>query len=179
MCKVNHKEVIIVLVVAVCLGSMNVMAEEIHDSIADTINKRVAALERRVEELTVKVGKLEQMIQLLQGKKIEDGTAFAAKELDYSKFKWLNITHWTVSNRNTGAIIGYEMKGEVTNETGKDFSLVFFNLTLYDISGKVIGSNSFMISGLRNGQTKPFDVTVYGVDSNKIWDWKLEYDRGY
>lgn len=146
-------------------------------------DERIAAIEQQVKDLAARVEKLERLISLLQAK-LDTGTGQPTQVApptgpDYTKFKWANITHWTVTNRQTGAVIGYTMKGEVTNETGRDFSYVTFSLTLYDVTGKVIGSGSFSLTGLRNGQTKPFEVTVYGVDPNKIWDWNLEYDRGF
>jgi len=94
-------------------------------------------------------------------------------------FLFENVTIWKLYKRDTGAVLGTELKGEVINQSGVSYNYgTWFQVTLYGHTGGVSGSKSFMLFGLRDGQRKSFEVTIYGVDPSDIRDWKIEFDRG-
>jgi len=77
-------------------------------------------------------------------------------------FLFENVTIWKLYKRDTGAVLGTELKGEVINQSGVSYNYgTWFQVTLYGHTGGVSGSKSFMLFGLRDGQTKSFDVTFY------------------
>ncbi|MBA7666408.1 hypothetical protein ES703_74488 [subsurface metagenome] len=94
-------------------------------------------------------------------------------------FLFENVTVWKVFKRDTGAVLGTELKGEVINQSGVSYNYsTWFQVTLYDRTGGVLGSKSFMLFGLRDGQRKPFEVTIYGADPADVQNWKIGFDRG-
>jgi len=94
-------------------------------------------------------------------------------------FLFENVTTWKVFSRDTGVTLGTKLKGEVINQSGVTYEYsAEFQVTLYGLSGGVAGSRSFRLFGLRDGQKKPFEVTIYGPDPDDVFNWKIEFDRG-
>lgn len=94
-------------------------------------------------------------------------------------FIFENVTVWEVFKRDTGAILGTKLKGEVINQSGVTYKYTTrFQVTLYNRTGGVLGSGSFTLFGLRDSQRKSFEVTIYGADPADVKNWKIEFDRG-
>jgi len=59
------------------------------------------------------------------------------------------------------------VKGEVQNESGKDYSAVSFRVVLF-IRTVAVANMVFVINGLRHGQTRIFEVQIGELEYAKI-----------
>lgn len=59
------------------------------------------------------------------------------------------------------------VKGEVQNESGRDYSAVSFRVVLF-IRTVAVANMVFVINGMRNGQTRPFEVQIGELEYSKI-----------
>ncbi len=143
---------------------------------------RLSNLEKRIESLEEKVESLLDFIPALieaSPPVTSGGSKSEVKQsgggvLESGAFLFKSVT---MSSSFDGIV---NLKGEVLNQSGITHdSLVFFQVTLYNNDTGVIGSQSFLLSGLKDGQTKSFDVAVLGVDLDDIYDWKIEFDKGF
>ncbi|KXS45554.1 MAG: hypothetical protein AWU54_290 [Candidatus Frackibacter sp. T328-2] len=75
---------------------------------------------------------------------------------------------------------GDEIKilGEMTNNSGKDYDLIQFTITLYDFSDEILEAEEFFISNLNNEETKTFKKTIYKDYSTYHHDFKIQFDDG-
>jgi len=74
--------------------------------------------------------------------------------------------------------IGTEMIGEMSNFSGKDYSSVIFDVSIYDVDGKLIAISSAAILNFPHGSTKSF--TVYFMENlPSNVQYKIQYELGY
>ena len=79
---------------------------------------------------------------------------------------------------------GAELRGDITNNTTKDWFLVDFKVELYDKSGRKYEDN-FYISSIEKGETKSIDKTFYSFPKNlssstyKIYFVSGKYETSY
>jgi hypothetical protein len=69
-------------------------------------------------------------------------------------------------------------KGEIQNGSSRDFQFVLFNVEVLDSKDKVIGSSSAYVMDLPVGASRPFEVTIYGVNANDISRYIIKYVKG-
>ena len=74
--------------------------------------------------------------------------------------------------------IGTEMIGEMSNFSGKDYSYVMFVVSVYDVDGKLIETNSALISNFPHGSTKSFTVYFTETLPSDV-QYKIQYELGY
>ncbi len=145
------------------------------------IETRVSVLEKRIESLETKIESLldfvlafiESQPPVANGKVKSEAEQSDSGTLDSEPFLFDNVT---LSSRVSGIV---DLKGEVLNQSGVTYnSLVFLQVTLYNSDNGVIGSEAFSLLGLKDGQAKSFDVAVFGVNLDDIYEWKIEFDKG-
>jgi len=145
------------------------------------IETRLSDLEKRIESLETKIESLLDFVLVfieshppatnVKAKLEAEQPDSGIPELE--PFLFDNVT---ISSRVNGIV---DLKGEVLNQSGVTYSYAaYFQATLYDSDDGVIGSQSFSLLGLKDGQTKSFDVAVLGVNLDDIYDWKIEFDKG-
>jgi len=94
-------------------------------------------------------------------------------------FLFENIEIWKISRVRSGAILGTEITGEIVNQSGVNYvSHAWFRVTLYGSQGEVLGGREFTTFDLKDGQRKKFEAEFYNVESNRVSDYKIEFDRG-
>lgn len=69
--------------------------------------------------------------------------------------------------------------GELTNDSGKDYSTISFVMSLYDKEGKLLGSNYIILSNFLNGQTKTFDTVILDTDYSSVAKYKIQFENGF
>lgn len=138
----------------------------------------VQELLARVEALEERVHRLEQELQAYEYQPVS--LQPRAQLRPRQPFSFDKVSAWSVYDPSRRAEVGILLRGEVTNQSGRDYGTsAHFTLTLYDVEGRVIGSDTFRIAGLRHQQTKPFESgIVTGVDPRDIWEYRLDFDRG-
>lgn len=74
------------------------------------------------------------------------------------------------------------VKREVSNESGKDYNVVSFRMVLF-IRTIPVANAAFVVNGLRNGQTRIFEVQIgeleYGKIGRDISKFDLYAESGY
>lgn len=164
----------LVIVVMVLVLSPTIQASSDIETRLSVLEKRIESLETRIESLLDFVLVLiESQPPVANGKAKSEAEQSDSGTLESESFLFDNVT---LSSRLSGIV---DLKGEVLNQSGVTYnSLVLLQVTLYNSDNGVIGSKAFSLFGLKDGQTKSFDVAVFGVDLGDIFDWKIEFDKG-
>lgn len=68
--------------------------------------------------------------------------------------------------------------GEVTNRSGKSYSVANFTVTLYDKKGKLLDTGHAIVSNLENGQTKSFEAPFTNVTTSEIDKYRIQFENG-
>ena len=68
--------------------------------------------------------------------------------------------------------------GEVTNKSGKDYTLANFGVSLYDEDGRLLDTGAAIVSNLANGQTKSFEAMFLGIQSSEVDKYKIDFENG-
>ena len=68
--------------------------------------------------------------------------------------------------------------GEVTNKSGRGYSVANFAITLFDKNGKLLDTAYGNVSNLANGATKKFEIPLVGVWGDEIGRYKIEFKNG-
>lgn len=71
-----------------------------------------------------------------------------------------------------------EIMGEMTNNSGKDYEIAYFIITLYEFSDEILNTDDIFISNFNDGQTKTFETTIYGDYSKYHDDFKVQFEDG-
>ncbi len=76
--------------------------------------------------------------------------------------------------------VGYiKVIGEMTNNSGKDYLLAHFRISVYDEDDNLLESELIIISNFSNGQTKTFEGYIYtDYDLSQMSKYKIEFDSG-
>jgi hypothetical protein len=69
--------------------------------------------------------------------------------------------------------------GEVTNKSGRGYSMANLRVTLYDNNGKLIDTGNAIVSNIANGQTKSFEAPFVGVTTSQVDKYKIEFENGF
>ena len=67
--------------------------------------------------------------------------------------------------------------GELTNNSGTDYSLANFIISVYDENGSLIGSGYINISNFLEGQTKTFNALI-DAPISEIKKYKIQFENG-
>ena len=68
-----------------------------------------------------------------------------------------------------------EMNGEISNKSGKDMSVIYFSVNLYDSNGLLLNSAKMSITGLKNKQKKTFQCFIDYTKITDISTYTIEY----
>jgi len=72
-------------------------------------------------------------------------------------------------------------KGEISNNTAKDYQTAVFRFSLF-ANNRVVWAGIFKIRGFRRGQTKAFEFLMEGLDYNSIptiSKQEIRFESGY
>jgi len=82
-------------------------------------------------------------------------------------------------NISFGSQLGMtEIIGEMTNDSGQNYSLINFLLSVYDQDRNLLATGYINISDFENGETKSFSGLI-DIDVNKIAKYRIQYDSGF
>ena len=73
-------------------------------------------------------------------------------------------------------------KGDVENNSHKDYNTAIFRLVLFDGNNHIIWSGNFRLNGFRRGRTKSFELFLEGADLTEVTAVKkfnLFFENGY
>ena len=86
---------------------------------------------------------------------------------------------FTYKNVSVKSKNGYvELIGEVTNNTGKDFTIANFVVSLYGENSSLLAVGSISMSNLAHGQTKSFR-SIVEADHSKMKEYKIDFENGF
>jgi hypothetical protein len=69
-----------------------------------------------------------------------------------------------------------EIIGEITDESGRDYEMALFSISLYDANGRLVEVVKTGVTNLHKGETKSFDEIVESADP--VSTYKLQFDEG-
>ena len=69
-------------------------------------------------------------------------------------------------------------KGDVTNNSNKDFRYTLFKITVYSKSGSVVSSNDFYILNMDRGTTRTFEATIHGFKKEEFERYEITFTKG-
>jgi len=69
--------------------------------------------------------------------------------------------------------------GEVTNNSGRSYSIASFVVTLYDKQGKLLDTGYANVSNLTDGQSKIFGAPFTSNSYNEIDKYKIQFENGF
>ena len=69
-------------------------------------------------------------------------------------------------------------KGDITNNSNKDFRYTLFKITVYSKSGSVVSSNDFYILNMDRGTTRAFEATIHGFKKEEFERYEITFTKG-
>ncbi|MEE9584688.1 MAG: FxLYD domain-containing protein, partial [Candidatus Brocadiales bacterium] len=69
--------------------------------------------------------------------------------------------------------------GELENSGARDYQFVLIEVEAYDEKGRVLGDNALNITGMPMGTTKPFKITIYGVNARDVAGYDVRFVKGF
>ena len=72
-----------------------------------------------------------------------------------------------------------KVMGEVTNNSGKNYTLANFVVTLYDENGGLIDTGYANVSNLADGETKSFMAPILGLSDDQVDKYKMQFENGF
>jgi len=146
----------------------------------DALRRQVEALENRVSKVEQRARKNSGDIVLLKGRieRVErvvraDGNRSAGRAGVPSRvaetaslagrrgkvavgggFYLSNVTF-------RGGSLGTEMIGEISNQSGRDYDMVAFDVSLYKKPRRLVEHDFFLIHNIKNGQTRSFRLEFF------------------
>ena len=76
-------------------------------------------------------------------------------------------------------MIGNQALGEITNESGKDYQLANFILSVYDSNEQLLEAVYINISNIPNGVTKSFATFLLNTSTSEIASYKVQFENGF
>ncbi len=149
------------------------------------IMEKMIALEETLQELMAKIEDIDRRVTALErglsarreaprvvkprkgttkkGKKLIDiGQGFYVTNLDYE-----------------GIVENTIFTGELENSGARDYQFVLIEVEAYDEKGRVLGDNVLNITGMPMGTTKPFKITIYGVNARDVAGYDVQFVKGF
>lgn len=71
-----------------------------------------------------------------------------------------------------------EILGEMENQSGKDYGVVMFSISLYDKEKEVIGHELIMITEFKDDSKRTFKEPILNVLLDKIAIYKIDFNGG-
>ena len=141
----------------------------------------MSVLEKRIESLEIKVESLLDFVLVLTESQPPIANGKAKSEAEQSDSGTLESEPFlfdkvTLSSPYAGVV---DFMGEVLNRSGISYSILSFQVTFYNSDDGVTGNQNIFIQGLKDGQTKSFNVPVTGVYLDEIRGWKIRLDTSF
>ena len=73
----------------------------------------------------------------------------------------------------------YQVLGEVTNKSNKNYQTVQFILSVYDSHEKLLGIANIFVDNIPKGVTKSFKASLRDVQMSKVSSYKIQFEAGY
>ncbi len=77
------------------------------------------------------------------------------------------------------SMIGNQALGEVINESGKDYQLANFILSVYDSNEQLLEAAYIPISNIPSGVTKSFTTFLLNTSVGEIVSHKIQFENGF
>jgi len=71
-----------------------------------------------------------------------------------------------------------EIIGEMTNDTGQDYSLANFMVSVYDDEGKLLATSYINMMNFEHGETKTFTGLV-DINVGQVKQYRIQYESGF
>jgi lipopolysaccharide export LptBFGC system permease protein LptF len=138
----------------------------------DSLEKAISNLSFRILALEKRIISLEEKI-FLEATRLEKhpGKIPESFEQPSDNFSIGNVTCETHYNDTV-------FKGDVTNNTNKDFRYSLFKITVYDKNGSVVSSNDFYILNIDRGTTRAFEATIHSVKKEEFERYEITFTKG-
>ena len=135
--------------------------------------------------------KINQLLQKTKVKVIEEKEGWAKVTVE----GWIEVKSLTddlpsiVDKKPAGNGFYYEnvsfkndvmnqVLGEITNESGKDYLLANFILSVYDRNAKLLQTAFINVSNIPTGITKSFTTFLAGTSIGEISSYKIQFENG-
>lgn len=151
-------------------------------------NKKIVELEQQVEnykkadegdnsDLLNRINELEKENKQLKNKvnglnsQLANSNKSNNNQNNKPDFEYKNI-----SFKDNGNYI--KVIGEITNNSGKDYKVANFMISVYNNEGNLVSTGYANISNLSNGQTKSINTLIEGQRS-KVSKYKIQFENGF
>ena len=138
--------------------------QELMSQIKD-VDRRVTALEKGLPARRegLKAPKPRKVPSAKKQKKLIDiGQGFYVTNLEYK-----------------GIVENTIFTGKLENSGAKDYQFVLIKMVVYGEKGSLLGDNVLNITDVPTGTTKPFKITIYGVNARDVVDFGIKFVKGF
>lgn len=171
------------LYIFLLLGSLGSLGA---DDSQTRIMEKMIALEQTLQELMEKVEGLDRRVTTLEKgaparheaprtAKPREGTA----EKKAKKLIDIGQGFYVINLEYEGIVENTVFTGELENSSARDYQFVLIKVEVYDEKGKLLGDNVLNITGVPMGTTKPFKITIYGVNVRDVASYEIEFVKGF
>ncbi|HHT9120409.1 MAG TPA: FxLYD domain-containing protein [Candidatus Hypogeohydataceae bacterium YC41] len=146
------------------------------------IMEKLTALEETLHELAQRLERLEKRVTNL-----EKGTTAQSPKPSKAPSPTPKKMPTTIDLGGGLSVVNLNFKpafndtvftGELENGSSRDFQFVLFNVDVLDSSGKVLGTSPAYVMDIPMGSSRPFEVTIYGVNAKDIGRYVIKYVKG-
>lgn len=149
------------------------------------ILEKMVALEETLRELMAELESLDKRVKALEeGMPIPSEAQKAAepqKDIIKDKKKVIDIGQgfYVLNLDYEGIVENTIFTGELENSSTKDYQFVLINVEAYDEKGNVLGKDVLNVTDMPAGSTKPFKVTIYGVNVRDVASYNVKFVKGF
>lgn len=167
-----------VLYIFLLLGSLGA-----NDSQARILEKMIA-LEETLRELMGKVEDLNRRVTALEKGLPAQGVPQPpkpSKSIPKDKKKVIDIGRgfYVLNIDYEGIIENTVFTGELENSGPRDYQFVLISVEVYDAKGNMLGKEVLNVTGVPAGSTRPFKVTIYGVNVKDVASYSIKFVKGF
>ncbi|MFQ5956326.1 MAG: FxLYD domain-containing protein [Candidatus Brocadiales bacterium] len=156
-----------------------------NDSQARILEKMIA-LEETLQELMVKINGLDRRITALEKgmpptRPEKPMAAKPRKGIKKDKKKVIDIGQgfYVLNLDFEGIVENTIFTGELENSGSRDYQFALISVEAYDEKGNVLGKEVLNVTGMPAGSTKPFKVTIYGVNVKDVASYNIKFVKGF
>lgn len=171
------------LYIFLLLGSLDSLGA---DDTQARIMEKVIALEQTLQELMEKIAGLDRRITALEKgvptlREAPRATPPQESAAEKKAKKLIDIGQgfYVINLDYEGVVENTVFTGELENSGTKDYQFVLLKVEVYDGKGKLLGDNVLNIDGMLVGTTKPFKITIYGVNVRDVANYEIKFVKGF
>lgn len=146
---------------------------------SEQILKKLDSLDKTISELSFRILALEKRIISLEEKFLMEETRTETQlkgipediEPTDEDFSILNVTYETHYNNTI-------FRGNIINNSNKDYKYALFKISIYDKKGAVLASNDFYILNMDRGTKRSFEATIHGVRADEFEKYTIKFNKG-